>query len=360
MFLLLCLFLHTKNRTTVIKIYIGLLVVNIISQLSEIGIFLLNGNSHYRILLKLCGVISFMAGPLLGILFAFCIIKYFQKKKEISNVFIYSAITIESVFIVFSVLSFFYGFFFIVDSHGIFNETPYAFLNEIFISCLNMVLVIYYHKVYVIQEAISMLMYSLLPWIAMIFAEIWYPTPQYLATTLSLIVIFGLFYGDFTKQLIEKDKELQDKQISIMVSQIQPHFIYNTLNTIYFLCDQNPSKAKQAIQNFSDYLRMNLSSLDRLTPIPFESELKHVRIYLQLEQMRFDDLSIIYDIKTTDFLLPALSLQPIVENAVKHGICSKTKGGKITISTLEHNDYYEIIVEDDGKGFDTHHLKDDG
>lgn len=205
-----------------------------------------------------------------------------------------------------------------------------------------------------------MLSYGLLPLMSMMIESAWYPTPQYLATTLSLIIVFGLFYGDFTKQLAQKEKELTEKQVAIMATQIQPHFLYNTLNTIYYLCNEDVEIAKKAINDFSDYLRINLSAINHITPIPFESELKHVRIYLQLECMRFEDLEVIYDIQTNDFLLPALSLQPLVENAVKHGIRSRNEGGTITISTCERDDCHEVIVRDDGMGFDVDHINHDG
>ena len=85
-----------------------------------------------------------------------------------------------------------------------------------------------------------------------------------------------------------------------------------------------------------------------------------MRIYLQLECMRFEDLEVIYDIQTNDFLLPALSLQPLVENAVKHDIRSRNEGGTITISTCERDDCHEVIVRDDGMGFDVGHINHDG
>lgn len=179
-----------------------------------------------------------------------------------------------------------------------------------------------------------------------------------LAAFLLYVVISGIItmegYMEQEKRLEEQEKELAESRISIMMSQIQPHFLYNSLNAIYHLCGKNPQMAKTAISNFSDYLRGNLDSLKRKTPVPFETELKHIEVYLSLEKMRFDEeLDIVYDIQTKDFMVPALAVQPLVENAVKYGIGESEHGGTVRISTREYDTYYEIAVEDDGAGYDT-------
>lgn len=166
------------------------------------------------------------------------------------------------------------------------------------------------------------------------------------------------------KELINYQKmqnELLQMRVSIMVSQIQPHFLYNSLTSIAQLCEKNPTKAKKATIEFSEYLRRNMNSLKEKAPVPFERELKHLETYLSLEKMRFgDDLNVKYDIKATDFLIPSLTVQPLVENAVKHGVGMKEDGGTVTISTREYSDRFEVIVSDDGVGFDTTKAPDDG
>ena len=174
---------------------------------------------------------------------------------------------------------------------------------------------------------------------------------------LCYVVLNGLMtlegYMEQERLLEEQEKELAESRISIMMSQIQPHFLYNSLNTIYHLCGRNPQMAQKAINDFSDYLRGNLDSLKRKTAVPFETELKHIEVYLSLEKMRFDDeLNIVYDIQTKDFMVPSLAVQPLVENAVKYGIGQSEQGGTIVIATKECEDYYEISVEDDGVGYD--------
>jgi len=150
------------------------------------------------------------------------------------------------------------------------------------------------------------------------------------------------------------EHELAQSKISTMISQIQPHFMYNTLAVIKHLCDTDPQTAKETIIEFSNYLRGNLDSLSQIELIPFDKELAHTETYLKIEKKRFDDmLNINYDIKVRDFCLPALTLQPIVENAVRYGVTKKEDGGAVTISTEETDNAFLIAVTDDGVGFDT-------
>lgn len=155
--------------------------------------------------------------------------------------------------------------------------------------------------------------------------------------------------------------ELQENRISIMLSQMQPHFIFNTLNTIYHLCEIDPDKARNTISSFSDYLRNNIDNLAQSEMISFEKELSFVKTYLDIEKVRFDDeLLISFDIAATNFKLPVLTVEPIVENAVKHGTSKKEGVSYLFISTRETDTDYEIEIRDTGAGFDSSYRKDDG
>ena len=149
------------------------------------------------------------------------------------------------------------------------------------------------------------------------------------------------------------EAELKESRISIMLSQIQPHFIYNTLGTIERMCLKDPQKAFDLVRNFSLYLRGNFSELDSVTPIRFAEELKHIEYYVNIEKVRFPDMNIEYDVETTDFLLPALSVQPLVENAIKHGLMRLESGGTVIIRSYETATHFCVEVKDDGAGFDT-------
>ena len=138
-----------------------------------------------------------------------------------------------------------------------------------------------------------------------------------------------------------------------MLSQINPHFIYNTLSTIASMCDTSPKQAKYLTIDFAQYLRRNISSLSGEELIPFEQEMEHVACYLKIEKARFRErLNLIYSIQCKNLNIPPLTVQPLVENAVKHGITKKANGGTVKISTFEEDGNYVIEIIDDGVGFD--------
>lgn len=175
---------------------------------------------------------------------------------------------------------------------------------------------------------------------------------------INVLTTFSLLFVNINVQheqellMRKKDEELAELRIEIMLSQIQPHFLYNALSAIRQLCDTDTEQAKESILDFSRFLRANMRSLTTRDPITFDQELEHVRSYLKLEQQRFGKrLQVVYDIQTSDFLIPTLTLQPIVENAVRHGIFRREEGGTVTICTEEARDGYRIIISDDGVGF---------
>ena len=151
----------------------------------------------------------------------------------------------------------------------------------------------------------------------------------------------------------EHEKALMAEQrIQIMMSQIQPHFLYNTLSTIQALCRTEPEKASVVTERFGTYLRKNLESLSQTELIPVSKELEHTKIYSEIENVRFDNIRVEYDTPETDFMIPALSIQPLVENAIRHGVRIR-ENGIVKVSTVKVSNGYEITVEDNGRGFDT-------
>ena len=152
----------------------------------------------------------------------------------------------------------------------------------------------------------------------------------------------------------EHEDDLKARQrIQIMLGQIQPHFLYNTLGAIKSTYYDDPELARRAIDQFTDFLRHNMDSLTDDQPISFEKELAHVRCYLDLLQLRFgDSLHVEYDLECTDFRIPTLTLQPLVENAVSYGVRKNPKGnGLVIIRTRELPESYEVSVIDNGPGF---------
>ena len=156
----------------------------------------------------------------------------------------------------------------------------------------------------------------------------------------------------------ELQYELQQNKISVMTSQIQPHFLNNALTAICNLCDSEPKKARDALADFAVYLRENVNALEKNSVVHFDQEISHIQTYINLEKLRFDDkINIVFDLKNTSFEIQPLTIQPLVENAVKHGICPKENGGTITVKSDVKDGVVTISVIDDGVGFDVEEWK---
>ena len=153
--------------------------------------------------------------------------------------------------------------------------------------------------------------------------------------------------------------ELAESRISTMISQIRPHFIYNTLGSIEQLCKLDPPKAGDLVHNFAKYLRGNFGELDNPKPILMSKEMEHVHHYISIENVRFPDMTFTFEMNSKDFHIPALTVQPIVENAIKHGLMKLPRGGTIHVVSYETETDYCISVVDDGVGFDTSALIDE-
>ena len=169
---------------------------------------------------------------------------------------------------------------------------------------------------------------------------------------LSALSMYSLILSDQIERDLRHQREIANQRVEIMVLEMRPHFIYNTLTSVYCLCKQDPERARQVIMDFTTYLRRNFKALARSEPIPFTDELEHTRAYLSVEQAQYEDsLFVVYDTPHTFFRVPPLTLQPIVENAVKHGRDPYAGPFHISIRTRKTDSGSEIIVADDGRGF---------
>ncbi len=183
----------------------------------------------------------------------------------------------------------------------------------------------------------------------------------FIAMMIVLYLIDSLDYYKQAQKTAELRRELSELNTTLMISQIQPHFLYNALNTIKYMTKKDPKTAENAIVKFSNYLRANMDSLTQKEPIAFTKELEHVKNYIDIEQMRFGErLATEYDIEVDEFTIPPLTIQPIVENAIKHGVNQKPEGGTVKISTSETDIAFVVTVCDDGVGYDVNRVLDDG
>lgn len=180
--------------------------------------------------------------------------------------------------------------------------------------------------------------------------------PSSLNQTLPIVmVLFYLFYHLQLAEQYEKEA-LQKQKLQLMISQIKPHFFFNTITTIQALCNIDPQKASDTLGVFSTYVRQNISTQTE-NLIPFDQELQHVKTFVDIELLRFPNIEVKYDLQTTDFDIVALSIQPLIENSIKHGIRSR-EHGIVSLATEKTKNSITITIEDNGIGFDVNTLDD--
>lgn len=173
-----------------------------------------------------------------------------------------------------------------------------------------------------------------------------------IAIGISQFLLFMIMFRYQEIKLNERDIQLGEYNAKLMLTQVQPHFMLNTLSTIQYLCKTDSDAAVETISDLGIYLRNNMEFASTTELIPFEKELSHIEKYVSIEQKRFGDrIKVVFDIKEKDFELPALTIQPLVENAIKHGISKKRGGGTVELSTWRGVDTIHVLVKDDGLGF---------
>ncbi|MDW3056914.1 sensor histidine kinase [Vibrio sp. 1978] len=158
-----------------------------------------------------------------------------------------------------------------------------------------------------------------------------------------------ILYGDYQQQ----QALLAQAEIKLLHAQVNPHFLFNALNTISAITRRDPDKARELIQNLSHFFRSNLKQ--NINTVTLKEELAHVNSYLSIEKARFTErLEVEIDIQPEllDIKLPSFTLQPLVENAIKHGISNMLEGGKVHIYSEAHPQGHLITVEDNAGSFE--------
>lgn len=170
--------------------------------------------------------------------------------------------------------------------------------------------------------------------------------------SVQIIPIELLLLSDLVQHYLQQKEESAQQRARVAVLQMRPHFIHNTLASIYYLIAKDPKKAQQTTRDFSRYLQNNFEAIAQEGTIPFVKELEHTRAYLAVEQTCYEGRVFVdFDTPFTSFDVLPLTLQPVVENAVKHGMDPDSKPLQILVATRELERGAQIIVEDNGLGF---------
>lgn len=211
-------------------------------------------------------------------------------------------------------------------------------------------------------EKVSVVLYLVLPIVSILIQIFKYGISLvYFAMAFSSILVFVSYIFNYMQYNIEQEKLMAEERIRLVNQQIQPHFIFNCLGTIRYLCQNNPDEAVETINEFSGYMRGCTDFLNENNCIEASREFNLVRHYVYLEQCRFGDkISVEYDLDDTDFEIPPFAVQTSVENAIKHGLRSSDKdNGLITVSSKFENNSHIVKITDNGVGFDTKILNEE-
>ena len=338
--------------------FLGVAVSNVFMIIGDLSDWMIKhptGATEKNTLLVLSSL-YYVASAFVLYFFARYITEYLKLTGKARKICLYSVVFVCAAQIFFAIISPFTGSIFYVNDNGYQRGRLFLISQFVPLFCylLFMTQILVYHKKLKRREIVFFLLYIFVPLgggAAQMFTR--GIAVVNIGVALALLFILVNIQFGYEMALQQRERELTDQRIELMLSQIQPHFLYNSLGAIYRLCEVDPAKAKQAVKKFSDYLRGNMESLKTREPIPFEKELEHVKNYLYLEQQRFGEkLRVIYQIETDDFLIPPLTLQPLVENAVLHGLFNKREGGTVVIRTEETDECAVVTIEDNGIGME--------
>ena len=207
----------------------------------------------------------------------------------------------------------------------------------------------------------GLFLYLLIPTIAMLIQMHSYGILLIVfGTSVSALILFGTIVNEEANRYIDQKISLSEQVFKTKTLQMRPHFIYNTMSSIYYLCEIDPKRAQRLVDDFSSYLKKNFSAIVKEGLIPFNEELTHTQAYLNVVKARYEDLIFVeYDTPHITFRLPPLTLEPVVENAVKHGLDPDSEPLHILIRTGATADGNILIVENSGTDYLEEKTEDD-
>ncbi len=337
---------YVARTQRIIMLLISFLSLCLIAQNYVGFLFDLDGTMpHARIV---TGIIGYCLRPLILVLFFFIIDPKRDYPLAWSLILFNAAVHLTALFS---------NICFTIDENNTFHRGPLGYTCHV-VSALLLIQLLYvslheHGRIRKLDIAIPVFNGVLI--IASVIADSFVDYREYPVSFLTVAIVSSivLYYIWLHMQLVqEHEMDIRAEQrIQIMLSQIQPHFLYNTLSTIQALCRINPAKASETVGKFGTYLRQNLDSLDQTDLIPFRKELEHVKLYADIEMIRFPFISVEYHIEDEGFDLPSLSIQPLVENAIRHGVRSR-EDGLVIVRSWRDIDAHVISISDNGGGFD--------
>ena len=346
-----------KVHTSEIRAFIFFSFFAVAAMWTDFIGYMCSGNVIFIMLNYIINICSYAFSALAACSFHTYILAYFEERKGthyklIHRVGVYVYAVLCTAVYASSVWT---GAFFSVDSENIYRGTELSFVTGSILTPIviaSIYIIIKNRKLTSKRDTLIHLMYNLTYIVLGFIDSLYVLTFHYIVMTVFIVLIFIFIGQERDKELETKQKELAISELNALRLQMNPHFIYNTLASVDGLIVLDPKSARQLIAKFIKHLRSSYLDSSPME-VEFEKELENIRCYLSVEEVRFPGIKVEYDIGVSDFLIPPLTVQPIVENAVKHGICQKNDStGTIVISTYADGASYCVKVTDDGVGFD--------
>ncbi|MDR0909151.1 MAG: histidine kinase [Spirochaetaceae bacterium] len=346
-----------RSNYSINKTFTLVLLTILLHQASEFINWFYKGNTSAITLLYVSNWVQFLLGFLeVG---AFAAYLYIHLSHEKASLRLFPIIVLFFVLTDIGILvsSIWTDSVFTIDAAGFYHRGSLYLLTQIFalaVSLMSIVIVLIHSKRLGDKTIVFLVCYAIIP-IACLVVQIFAYGIALLdiGNTLCCVLLFMSVQNQQAINLQKLNMELIEDKIQLFQSQISPHFITNVLLAIRDLCEKDTLTALKVIDDFTAYLRYNLDSLYKNEAVPISEELSHTEKYLRLEKIRFDGaVNWQFDIQSDEFCLPALTIQPLVENAVRHGILKNQNGGMITIKIKKEKDHYLITIHDSGPGFD--------
>lgn len=354
-----CLCRGNAGRKKLSRIFVWMCVFNIGMLLGDIPNWLCEGydRSWYPFVLWAGCLLLYLSGISLLLTYTKYVICYLEPKTEVHKAFSFMVDGIAVLYLILVLFSQYNGMFYWIDDANVYHRGSWYLLSQAFavaVLLLDTLIVFLYRRYLRRKEFLAFGGYIILPIASVIVQTFTYGLSlTYTASTVALLVIFIDIQTEQAFLVEQMEKKLLKEQVAKLISQVQPHFLYNSLIAIASLCISDARLAREETLNLARYMRENLDSINNIEGvIPFKEELQHTNYYLSLEKLRFKErLRVEYNLGPVDFFIPPLTLQTIVENAVRHGIMKRERGGLVVIATEENETDWLVTVTDDGPGF---------
>jgi len=347
-----------ENSSRITHVFSGILICVYIELFLDVIAWCVQGSPEYVLLNRVDNFLVYIFGVLITYFFYEYFAYICELVGKLRHIFDYIVRSICLIDIILIIANLFNGMFYTINSAGEYIRNDKTFIVSVLSSAIVLIIDIY---VIFSQKLSKRIKGGLVSYVIILVVSVLIQVTtfglsiQYPGIALSLVVIYCNVQTTKERELIDAKAKVIEQNNIIMLSQIQPHFMYNTLATIKVLVSLDPALAEETLDNFSAYLRGNITALKNEALVPIEREIEHTKYYTNIEKLRFDDITIEYDIQDTHFMMPVLSIQPLVENAIKHGVRG-VENGKVTIRTeyvMEDKEkWHKVTIEDNGIGFE--------